>query len=87
MYNLILHWKKYYGVKKKNMKKKSYQNLALQYKMYRVYLQRTTTWLISDIAHDAGQSIGFGEVLVSRYLNTQLIADISYFTEVYQFAL
>lgn len=84
MYNLILHWKKYYGVKKKKMKKKSYQNLALQ---YRVYLQRTTTWLISDIAHVAGQSIGFGEVLVSRYLNTQLIADISYFTEVYQFAL
>lgn len=84
MYNLILHWKKYNGVKRKNMKKKSYQNLALQ---YRVYLQRTTTWLISDIAHVAGQSIGFGEVLVSRYLNTQLIADISYFTEVYQFAL
>lgn len=71
-------------LKKKNMKKKSYQNLALQ---YRVYLQSTTTWLISDIAHVAGQSIGFGEVLVSRYLNTQLIADISHFTKVYQLAL
>lgn len=34
---------------------------ALQY-MYGEDLQLTTTWSTSDIAHVAGQSIGFGEV-------------------------
>lgn len=34
---------------------------ALQF-MFREYLQLTTTWSTSDIAHAAGQSIRFGEV-------------------------
>lgn len=34
---------------------------ALRY-MHREDLQLTTTWSTSDIAHVAGQSIGFGEV-------------------------